>query len=70
MRKLKPNRKARFKAALALAGMELQDWAIENGITRQHLSAVLREDRDSNALIQKVDAFIADVNARTFAESA
>jgi hypothetical protein len=61
MRKLKANRKARFKAALALTGMTQQQWAEREKVTRQHLGAVLRDDRESGSLIAKVDAFIAEV---------
>lgn len=64
MRKLKANRKARFKAALALAGMTMQEWAKEAGVTRQHLSATLREDRESGTLTAKVDVFIAEVETK------
>jgi hypothetical protein len=63
MRKLKPNRKARFKAALALADLSVGEWVENAGITRQHLNATLREDRESNSLIAKVDAFIAEIEA-------
>lgn len=64
MRKLKPNRKARFRAALFLAGMSVQEFADSVGITRQHLNATLREDRESGSLTAKVDAFIAEVEAK------
>lgn len=70
MRKHKANRKARFKAALALAGKTAQGWADENKVTRQHLGAVLREDRASGALIEKVDAFIREVDQKTLVGAA
>lgn len=70
MRKLRANRKARFKAALALAGMTAQDWAAKNEVTRQHLGAVLREDRDSGTLIEKVDTFIREVEQKAMAGAA
>lgn len=70
MRKLKANRKARFKAALALAGVTAQEWAAQNKVTRQHLGAVLREDRPSGVLIEKVDAFIREVEQKAMAGAA
>lgn len=70
MRKLKVNRKARFKAALALAGMRVGDFALAAGVTRQHLGAVLRSERDSGTLVEKVDAFIKDVEDRVMVGAA
>jgi hypothetical protein len=63
MRKLHPDRKARFKAALALAKIGVEEWAKEAGITRQHLNATLNDKRQSGTLIEKVDAFIAEVES-------
>lgn len=52
-------RKARFRAALALARMTAKQWASDNGVTETHLYAVLKGTRDSATLTSKVDAFIA-----------
>jgi hypothetical protein len=52
-------RKARFQAALALAGMTAEQWAENEGVTGGHLSNVLNEKRESGSLTEKVDAFIA-----------
>lgn len=67
MRKLRPDRKARFKAALALADIGVDEWAKSAGVTRQHLNATLNAKRESGSLIEKVDAFIADVEAKVMA---
>jgi hypothetical protein len=63
MRKLRPDRKARFKAALALRGIGVEEWANGEGVTRQHLNATLNKQRESGSLIDKVDAFIAAVES-------
>jgi hypothetical protein len=57
----KPNRSAKFKAALALAGITVDRFVAQSDIdvTPAHLYAVLRGDRESASLIEKVDAFIA-----------
>jgi gp16 family phage-associated protein len=57
MPKTADRRKARFRAALALAGLTMEQWAEQNGITPSHLSHVLSGNRDSLTLIEKVDAF-------------
>lgn len=69
MRPIRPSRKARFKAALALAGINQRDWAKTAGITRQHLNDTLNDKTVSAPLTQKVDDFIADVeqSVRAFA---
>lgn len=53
-----PSRKARFKAALALAEQTAQEWCEREGITYPHLVLVLNGDRESQRLTEKVDAFI------------
>lgn len=58
MTKTTPTRKARFKAALALAGITQTVWAKENGVTQGHLSQTLAGIRESKTLTEKVDAFI------------
>ena len=60
------SRKARFRAALALARTTETAWADEQGITRQHLYLVLKGDRQSVPLVAKIEAFIA----RQFGEKA
>lgn len=50
-------RKARFRAALSLAGLLARDWAEENNISESHLSQVLDGKRVSKTLADKVDAF-------------
>lgn len=61
-------RRARFRAALALARLIAKDWASqqgEKGITETHLYAVLKGGhvkggRDSAPLTAAIDAFIAE----------
>lgn len=53
------SRKARFKAALAVAGLTAKEFAAENGVTRTHLNCVLLGDRVSAPLNQKIDELIA-----------
>lgn len=57
--KAKHTRKQRFDAALALAGLTLQAWASEAGVSRQHLFQVLTGERESRSLTERVDAFVA-----------
>lgn len=52
-------RRKRFRAALALAGKDAQDFAADVDVTPAHLSQVLHGKRESVTLLQKVDAFIA-----------
>lgn len=53
----KNSRKARFRAALALAGLTAEKWAAENGISTGHLSQVLSGKRDSRPTLEKIEAF-------------
>ncbi len=53
-----PSRKARFKAALALAEQTAQSWCEGEGIGYPHLVLVLNGDRVSQRLVEKIDAFI------------
>jgi len=55
-----PDRKARFKAALALSGLTAAEWAAEHDLTAMHLSLVLHGKRESVALTSKIDAFIRE----------
>jgi transcriptional regulator with XRE-family HTH domain len=59
MAKPKVGRKARFMAALRIAGMTQTEWAEENGVTQGHLSQVLSGIRESQSLSEKIDAFAA-----------
>lgn len=56
--KERKERKRRFVAALALAGMRQSDFAARHDIDPGHLSKVLNGERDSLRLIAKVEAFI------------
>lgn len=67
MRSIRPDRKRRFKAALALAGLTAQQWAEKEEITRQHLNATLNDESESRPLTEKIDAFIAEVGAKVLA---
>lgn len=64
MRPIRPNRKRKFKAALALVGLTQQQWAVKESVTRQHLNATLNDESESKPLTEKIDAFIADVEAK------
>lgn len=52
-------RRALFRAALALARITAKQWAVDNNVTETHLYAVLKGARESNPLTAKIDAFIA-----------
>lgn len=60
MAALKERRK-RFRAALALAGMTQETFADRKDVdvSPEHLSLVLHGKRESQPLLAKVDAFIA-----------
>lgn len=53
-------RKAHFEASLALARTTARDWAKEHGVTAGHLSKVLKGERESASLTEKIDGFIAE----------
>lgn len=57
MPRTEPDRKARFRAALALTGLTAEQWATDNGVTPSHLSQVLAGKRESRVLVEKVDEF-------------
>ncbi len=57
MAKHRNPRKARFRAALALAGLTAEQWADQQGITAGHLSMVLTGKRESRALMEKIEQF-------------
>lgn len=67
MRRIVPDRKRRFKSALALVGLTQQEWAKQEGITRQHLNNTLNDETVSRPLTEKIDAFIAEVDSRVAA---
>ena len=50
-------RRKRFRAALALAGLSLKQWAEREGVTRQHVREVLIGARVSAPLNEKIDEF-------------
>lgn len=58
IRKPLMSRQSRFRAALALARMTIGEWVEANGVTRSHVYQVLRGDRKSASLVEKIDAFI------------
>lgn len=53
-------RRRRFFAALALAGMTQEDFADKHGVTGTQVYFVLRGERESRTLDEKIDAFISD----------
>jgi hypothetical protein len=55
-------RKTLFKAALALAETTQGAWAVENGVTPTHLSLVLTEKRESQRLLNLIDAYIKNTS--------
>lgn len=52
--------KQRWRTALADAGISEADWAEREGLTKSHVSQVIRGDRTSARLMEKALAFIAD----------
>lgn len=54
------SRKARFRAALALAGMTQAEWCEREQYSVNHLYLYFRGDRPSPPLDAKIDAFIAE----------
>lgn len=52
-------RKARFEAALKLAGLTAEEWGKTAGVTPSHLSHVLAGRRQSLTLTEKIDQFAA-----------
>lgn len=61
MTKAERQRKARvareFRAALRLAQLTAEAWAVSEGVTAGHLSQVLSGKRESRALTEKIEAF-------------
>ena len=59
--RIQNTRSARFKAALALAGMSQKDFIDQLGdakVERQHFHAVLSKKRESKKLTDIIDSFI------------
>lgn len=54
---IKTLRKRRFLAALALAGLTQEMWCEREGITTTHLYLVLAGKRESQRLIEKIEAY-------------
>ena len=67
MAKVETSRKTRFKAALAFTNQTHSMWAEKNGVGYHHLYLVLNEARESETLIEKIDRFIEDVEAKVAA---
>jgi hypothetical protein len=60
--KILTTRKARFKAALAHAGLNISEWLRAEGISRTYLNQVLSGERVSERILGAIDAFTADVD--------
>lgn len=58
MREQSPTRKARFRAALALAGLSIAKWCELEGYTATHVHLYFAGRRDSQRLTDKIDRFI------------
>lgn len=55
-----PTRKQRFDAALKLAGMTLEQWCSDKGVSRQHLNEGFKGNREfGQELDASIDQFIA-----------
>lgn len=66
MQQIGSTRKARFKAALALAGISQRVWAEAHEVTPEHLSMVISDiqPRESQRLEAEIDEFIEKVFAK------
>lgn len=60
------SRKARFKSALARLHppMTMKDWAAKNKVGYTHLYLTLEDESQSRVLTEKIDAFIAEIEAK------
>jgi hypothetical protein len=63
MVRIRATRKARFESALKLVGLTQTSWAEANRVALTHLNEFLNGKRVSAPLTEKVDAFIARVEA-------
>lgn len=57
MPKARNTRKARFLAALRIAGMTMSEWAAGHGVTQGYVSNLLAGHRTHEELNKKIDAF-------------
>jgi hypothetical protein len=57
-------RKARFHAALALARMNVDQWAAEQGVSANHVYMVLRGSRTSQRLTDAIESFADETLSR------
>lgn len=69
MPRAKASRKALFKAALAITGTTLNQWAESHEITPGHLSHVLAGRKESMSLSEKIDAYIKQHMGRQIARA-
>lgn len=67
MPRIKRSRSARFKAAVAAVGMTQREWAAKQGVGYTHLYLTLKDPSQSLTLSEKIDAFIAEVEAKVVA---
>ncbi len=70
MYRIIPGRQARFKAALALAGIKRHEWAAKAGVANSTLGMVLRQPTRNADLIEEVDAFVERVTKKALAGAA
>lgn len=56
-------RKNRFRKALIDAGLSAAAWARQEGVTPAHLSQVLDGKRESQRLVDRIDAFVKQTKA-------
>lgn len=54
------DRRAEFKAAIAIARTTIGAWCYAHNVTTGHLYQVIRGDRESPPLVAKIEAFIAE----------
>ena len=57
------DRKRQFRAALALVGLTVEQWALAHDYSRHHVIQVIEGHRVSRTLGQTIDAFIAESRA-------
>lgn len=57
MPKARNTRKARFLAALRIAGMTMSQWAVKHGVTQGYVSNLLAGRRVQEELNKEIDAF-------------
>lgn len=57
MPKARNTRKARFLAALRIAGLTMSDWAAREGVTQGYVSNLLAGRRTHEVLNKRIDHF-------------